>query len=64
MFHAEVEKQKRRHLGRLTGDYATDVASFDEIHRQAMIMADELADGIVKQFPKQFEVDITAAGKN
>jgi hypothetical protein len=48
-------------VARLTGYYATDVTTFDEIHRRAMIMADGLADGIVKQFPEQFEVDRTTA---
>jgi hypothetical protein len=30
------------------------VETFDEIFDHSMIMADHLADGIVKQFPKEF----------
>lgn len=52
---------KAEAVARLTGDYSADINAFDEIHDQAMTMADELADGIVKQFPEQFEVERAAA---
>ncbi|MGI0012716.1 MAG: hypothetical protein ACREBU_04625 [Nitrososphaera sp.] len=56
MLGNHLELTKAEAVARLTGDYTADVNAFDEIHRQAMTMADELADGIVKQFPEQFEV--------
>ncbi|SDN75964.1 acetylglutamate kinase [Acetanaerobacterium elongatum] len=34
----------------LTGQYAAGVAQFDAIRSQAMRMADEMADGIIRQF--------------
>jgi hypothetical protein len=51
---------KTEAVARLTGDYSADINAFDEIHDQAMTMADELADGIVKQFPERFEVERSA----
>lgn len=45
---------------RLKGDWAADLAAFEDSHRQARQMADMLADGIVKQFPTRFTAKTTA----
>jgi hypothetical protein len=44
-------------VARLNGDNAADIAAFDEIHKQAMGMADGLSSGIIAQFPDEFEDD-------
>jgi hypothetical protein len=41
-------------VARLQSDWTADVAAYDEIHRQALHMADMLSTGIVEQFPKRF----------
>jgi len=61
MLDQHLSLTKAEAVARLTGNYTADIIAFDEIHRQSMTMADELADGIVKQFPEQFEVNRTAA---
>jgi hypothetical protein len=40
---------------RLAGDWATDIATYDQIHLQALHMADMLSDGIVAEFRKAFK---------
>ncbi|HEX2193847.1 MAG TPA: hypothetical protein VHK63_02660 [Candidatus Limnocylindria bacterium] len=41
-------------VARLQGNYAADVAAYDEIHAHILHMADMLSDGIVAQFPARF----------
>lgn len=41
-------------VARLGQDWEADVAAFDQILEQAMMMADTLADGLVHQFPDRF----------
>ena len=41
-------------VNRLHGNYAQDIADFDKIFNQAMMMADTLSNGIIKQFPNRF----------
>ena len=41
-------------VSRLTGDYAADIAAYDQIHAQILSMADMLSDGIIGQFPRRF----------
>ena len=52
--HNHLALTKSEAVARLTGNYTGDIAAFDKIHRQAMMMSDELADGIMKQFPDKF----------
>jgi hypothetical protein len=39
------------HLGR---DHRADIRAYDRIHRQILVMADMLSDGIAAQFPRRF----------
>ena len=41
-------------VARLEGNWEADVVAYDQIHRQALHMADMLSSGIVKQFPRRF----------
>ena len=54
MLHEHLRLTTNEALARLQGDWAADVAAYDDIHLQALGMADMLSTGIVAQFPKRF----------
>lgn len=59
---ADVQSMMNEHLAlttkeataRLKKNWSEDIATFDQVFDQAMMMADTLTDGIVKQFPDRF----------
>jgi hypothetical protein len=57
MLNEHLSLTKTEAVARLTGDYATDVSTFDALYKHAISMADEFTVGIVKQFQEQFVLD-------
>lgn len=59
----EMQAMMREHLNLtlqeavayLNGDYAASITAYDQIHVQALEMADMLSEGIIRQFPKMFK---------
>ena len=54
MLHDHLALTTEEALARLHGDWDADVAAYDEIHVQALGMADMLSTGIIRQFPSRF----------
>lgn len=50
MLHDHLQLTETEATERLTGQYEQDVSLFDAIEDQALTMADDMADGIIKQF--------------
>jgi hypothetical protein len=59
---ADLQAEMRMHLdltlgeatARLNGDYAADIAAYDEVHQHILAFADLLSGGIAAQFPDRF----------
>ncbi len=54
MLFEHLALTKTEAVSRLTGDYETNIAIYDEIETQALGMADVMTEGIVRQFPRKF----------
>ena len=58
----EMQQHMQTHLtltldeavARLTGNFAADIAKYDEVHAAILDMADMLSAGIIRQFPAKF----------
>ena len=42
-------------VAHLTGDFAGEVAAYDQVHDLALEMADFISNGVIHQFPRQFK---------
>lgn len=59
---AEMKEMMREHLdlttievvARVKSDWRADIEAYDNIHRQILVMADMLSNGIILQFPEHF----------
>jgi hypothetical protein len=54
MVNEHLSLTKTEAVATLTGDYATDVTTFDALYQHAVSMGDQFTIGIVNQFPERF----------
>ena len=54
MLHKHLALVKEEAVARIKKNYASDIEIYDRIEKQALEMADAMAEGIVRQFPDKF----------
>ncbi|WP_335511541.1 LysM peptidoglycan-binding domain-containing protein [Bacillus sp. JJ722] len=54
MFYEHLALTKAEAVAMITKDYKTGIELYDKIEKEALQMADEISDAIVKQFPRRF----------
>ena len=54
MMYEHLKLTTEEAVARLKNDWETDIATFDKVFDEIMMMADTLTDGIAKQFPNKF----------
>lgn len=54
MMREHLDLTAKEASARLKGDWAADIAAYDEVHKQILHMADMLSAGIIRQFPGKF----------
>lgn len=54
MMKTHLDLTLQEAVAQLTGDYATSVSTYEDVHLEILAMADMLSAGIVAQFPNMF----------
>jgi hypothetical protein len=55
MMREHLDLTLQEAVSNLNGDYPASISAYEQIHIQALQMADMLSDGIIRQFPSQFK---------
>ena len=54
MMKTHLDQTLKEAQDRLAGNFAADIVDYEAIHRHILEMADELSNGIMRQFPRRF----------